>query len=343
MKVLVTGASGFVGSHTVAALVERGHEVRALVRSREKLGRALSPFGDPAVEVAEGDVLDVAAVRAAVEGCDAVVNAANVYTFDAKRRDEVGHVNLTGTAHVLDAAVEAGCDPVVHVSSYVTVLPHDGPVPADPPIGPRTGHAYLDSKKAAEDLARRHQVAGAPVVTTYPGQVFGPHDPGAGEMVSLSRAFLKGPAVPGLSGHIGIVDVSWLATLHAALMEAGKGPRRVLAPGALLTWAEFIGALREAAGRPQPMLLPTPTPVAEMIGRASQRMALLTGRDFALNADGPWLVAHWQDGDDHLARDLAGDPRPIAETLAEAVRSMGEAGQLDSRHLSPRSGRSSAG
>lgn len=333
MKVLVTGASGFVGCHTVAALVDRGHEVRAMVRSTSKLRDALAPLGSPAVEIAEGDVLDPPTVRDAVDGCEAVVNAANVYTFDAKRNAEMTEVNVTGTATVLDAAVKAGCDPVVHVSSFVAALPHDGPVSADPPIGRRTGHVYLDSKKGAEEEARRHQEAGAPVVTTYPGQVFGPHDPGSGEMVSLSRAFLKGRVVPGLSGHIGIVDVTWLAALHAALIEPERGPRRVPAPGTTLTWAEFIGALRDAAGRPRPVLLPTPMLMGVVIGRTAQRLARMTGRDFALSPEGPWLVSHWQDGDDHLARELVGDPPPIAETISVAVRSMADTGQLDQRHV----------
>src|SRR5688572_17708970 len=80
--ILVTGGTGFVGSHTVAALLERGHRVRLLVRSRSRVGPALSPLGiaADAIEIAEGDVTREESVRAALEGCDGVLHAAAVFS-----------------------------------------------------------------------------------------------------------------------------------------------------------------------------------------------------------------------------------------------------------------------
>src|SRR5690606_16481396 len=115
---LVTGGTGFVGSHTVAALVEAGHEVRLLVRSAERIGPALDPLGVAAPEHVVGDILEPSAVRAALEGCDAVIHAAAVFSFDPRRGDEIMHANIDGAENVLGIAVELGLDPVVHVSTY---------------------------------------------------------------------------------------------------------------------------------------------------------------------------------------------------------------------------------
>lgn len=331
MKVLITGASGFVGSHTAAALVGAGHEVRAFVRSAENLATTLRPLGSPPVEVAVGDVLDGAAVAESVDGCDAVVNAANVYTLSTRRKGEMDRVNVAGTEAVLAAAAAAGCDPIVHVSTYLTLLSGGDPIPADPPVGGRSNHAYTDSKIGGEEIARRFQAGGAPVVITYPGQVFGPHDPKGGEMVSLSRLLLASPPLA-LRGRLGIVDVRWLAGLHVRLVESGHGAHRVLAPGHLTTWTELSRTMRSLTGRRPPVFLPTPYVVAATAGRVAQAVARRTGREIGTNAEGPWILKNWQPGDDGLARGLTGEMPPLLETLTDAMRSMVEAGQLTRRH-----------
>src|SRR5438093_1733643 len=93
MRVLVTGGTGYVGSHAVAALVRSGHEVRLLVRSPERVATSLDPLGVSAPDVAVGDVTDAGSIDAALTGCDAAVHAASVYSLDPRdaptnRRDE---------------------------------------------------------------------------------------------------------------------------------------------------------------------------------------------------------------------------------------------------------------
>ncbi len=122
MQVLVTGGTGYVGSHTVRALVDAGHEVRLLVRSAERMRRALEPLGVPPPPHVVGDVTDPVTVRRALDGCDAVVHAANVYALDARRAQEMASVNPSSTELVLGTAHELGLDPIVHVSSYVALL-----------------------------------------------------------------------------------------------------------------------------------------------------------------------------------------------------------------------------
>ncbi len=179
MKVLVTGGTGFVGSHSVAALVSRGHQVRLLVRSRDRVARSLSPLGVAEVESVLGDVTAPQSVEEAMAGCDAVLHAAAVYSLDPRAAPRVRETNLRAAEIVLRAAVRMGLDPVVHVSSYVALLPPEPPGAVLTPDSPvtRPGGAYSRSKAESEQVARRYQGQGAPVVIVYPGGVIGPDDP----------------------------------------------------------------------------------------------------------------------------------------------------------------------
>ncbi len=118
MRVLVTGATGFIGSHVCAALQGSGHQIRVLVRTPSKLDSVTARTGvdTDALEVCEGDMTDAAAVEAAVKGCDAVVHTAAVVGIDPSVSEEITANNLAGALNVLGAAVDAGCDPC---SAYV--------------------------------------------------------------------------------------------------------------------------------------------------------------------------------------------------------------------------------
>ena len=117
MRVLVTGGTGFVGAHTVKALVDAGHEVRLLVRSAARIDENVKPLGVESVDYAIGDMTDAAAVDTAMDDCDAVVHAAAVVALDRKRADEVLRANPEGARVVLGTAVERNLDPIIYVSS----------------------------------------------------------------------------------------------------------------------------------------------------------------------------------------------------------------------------------
>src|SRR5829696_1635562 len=104
MKVLVTGGTGFVGSHTVKAVIDAGHEPRLLVRSAGRLAPALEPLGVRDAQHVVGDATDADAVRRAMDGCDAVVHAAAIFSYDAREARAMQRVNARATEVVLGAA-----------------------------------------------------------------------------------------------------------------------------------------------------------------------------------------------------------------------------------------------
>ena len=252
MKVLVTGGTGFLGSHIVLALLDAGHEVRLFVRRRDQVAATFGPHGVTLDDVVIGDVLDEKAVGAALAGCEAVVHAAAVFSFDPRRGDEMLTTNEQAARNVLGQAVERGCDPVVHISSTVALTGRGGSNP-DLELGD-VDLPYSVSKMRSEEVARALQADGAPVVCIYPGGVYGPHDPYEGEQTRRLGWQVRGLFPLWAAGGIHIVDVRDVAQVVAAAMRPGQGPKRYVVPGVHMTGRMLYDAINKAISRRRPMI-----------------------------------------------------------------------------------------
>ncbi len=328
MHVLVTGGTGFVGSHTVAELVRRGHRVRLYVRDPERIPPALEPLGLAALPHVTGDVTDQASVAQAMEGCDAVVHAASVYSLDVRDAGRTLHVNPVGTEAVLAAARDWGLDPVVYVSSYVALFPPGGAVlTGQSPVGQAPG-AYYRSKAAAERIARDYQARGTPVTISYPGAVFGPHDPHFGESAQAVRGILAGrmPMIP--RGGISVVDVRDLAQAHAAMVEAAHGPRRYMLTGTSMPFSAIIDTLADITGRRIPRVVVPAWTLRPGIRAAGLLQRLLPVR-LPVNQEGFNAIVWNPRGDDSPAEnDLGFVPRDVRDTLADTAHWIYRQGQI---------------
>ncbi len=331
MKVLVTGATGLVGCHSVAALQAAGHEVRLLVRSPVRAVQALEPLGVRPGDYVVGDLLDRPAVEKALDGCDAVLHAAGLFSLDRERSDEILRTNIEGTEHVLSAAVRRGCDPIVHVSSLSALWPPSGDRfttedPVKEPAGP-----YARSKAGAERLARHFQKRGAPVSIVYPGTVWGPHDPTLGAGVDTVLQFLRAGFLPLTPGGIPIIDVRDLAAVHAALMEPGRGPRRFMAAGHLCTTRDLAGLLRELTGR-RIFTVPVPGAVMLGLGHLGDVFAPL-GRGVGITSEAMETLTRMVPADcSALGRELGVELRPLRDTLRETIRWLYAENHVDRKH-----------
>src|SRR5687768_6393886 len=118
--VMVTGASGFLGIHILQRLLAEGHRVRAFVRRPARLRENLALLGldpgDPRIDVVAGDMTEAAAVREAASGSDQAVHAAATFSYRRRDAERMRRENKAGTTTVLDAAIDAGCTGIVHVS-----------------------------------------------------------------------------------------------------------------------------------------------------------------------------------------------------------------------------------
>jgi nucleoside-diphosphate-sugar epimerase len=335
MLVTVTGGTGFVGAHSVAAIVRAGHRVRVLARHPALLEPALAPLEVPpgAVDVVAGDVTDEASVAAAVRGADAVLHAASVYSFDSRRHAAMRAVNERGTEIVLAAARRAVDGPIVHVSTVAALFP--APAGAGGVIGPgspvgRPRETYMATKAAAELVARRHQAEGAPVVITYPPALLGPHDPKIGDQVGRVRDVLRGLMPIWPLGGFPAGDVRDTARLHAEVFTAPPaGPARLFAPNHYLTTRRYLAVLREVTGRRLPAVH---LPARSMfpIGRLADLAQRVWPWHIPAEYGAVYTCA--------CATRVAGDadtlgiaPRPFAETAGDTVRWLRAAGHLTAR------------
>lgn len=324
MRVLVTGATGFVGAHSVQALLDAGHEVRLLVRDPRRIAPALGPLGADAVGHVVGDVTDPGSVHRALDGCDAVLHAASVFAFSQRRAGEIGTVNARGTEVVLGAAEALGLDPIVHVSSYVALLPPTGQgvLTADSPVG-RPAGPYARSKAESETIARRFQARGVPVTIIQPGAVWGPHDPHVGENARLAMAILRGRMPIALPGLLSIVDVRDVARVHAAVMAPGQGARRFLLVAGDVWFADLFAMLRRLTGR-RLRAVGVPEVVA--------RRGLGARRSVPGELEGPWVCMQRARTDSSATEAAFGvSLRAPEESVADTVRWLYATGELDGR------------
>ncbi len=175
MKTLVTGATGFLGSHVARALVERGEEIRVLVRASSDL-RALEGMN---AERVQGDLRDRASLDCAMEGVHRVFHVAADYRLWARDPREIHESNVTGTQNLLDAARSAGVAKFVYTSTVATIaVPREGDLPNEKTqssVGEMIGE-YKRSKFEAEQCALRAAADGLPVVIVNPTTPVGPGD-----------------------------------------------------------------------------------------------------------------------------------------------------------------------
>ncbi len=331
MRVLVTGGTGFVGSHTVAELVRGGHEVRLLVRAPGRIAKALAPHGVDVADYAIGDVTDAAAVEDGMKGCDAVLHAASVYSLDVRAAKGLKDANVSGTETVLRAAEKLELDPIVYVSSFAAFFPPDGVLVPDLPVNdpPR---AYYRSKAEAERVARRYQERGVPVVSSYPGGAFGPLDPHFGESSQTVANILKRyiPVAP--KGGLSIVDVRDLAKAQAAMFEPGKGPRRYMLSGANAPFSSIVEVLEELTGRRIPHATVPAAALRPFVRSVAALQRFLPFRVPLSNEGFDTIVWDPHGDDSRAAAELGLASRPLQETLADTVRWMHAVGKLPARY-----------
>jgi dihydroflavonol-4-reductase len=325
LRVLVTGATGFVGSHTAAALCHAGHEVRVLARNPSRVSPALNPHGVTA-EIVVGDMTDSAAVGSAVAGCDAVIHAAGEIGVDSGT-GPVASVNLDGARTVIACALDAGADPVVYTSSVTAYLPTDDDILTAESALVSSGSSYGASKVAVEHLVREWQAQGAPVTSIVLGGVYGPICPHLnGSFAAILGALESMMLVP--PGGLGVIDVRDVAALLTAAVEPGRGARRYLAGGHFLTWTEWTRALSEAAGREVAQQAVSADELLDL-GRTCDRMRAEGKGSLPLSEEAAIIMLSGVPTDDSATlADLGCAYRDYIETFADTVRYLHSIGRL---------------
>ena len=322
MRTLVTGATGKVGYALAAALVERGHEVRALVRdpARATLPESVQPLA--------GDVTAPASVERAVEGCELVFNAMGLPEQWLADEARFELVNARGTQNVVRAAARAGARRVVHTST-IDVFDADGEGRLEETRLARApkGTAYERSKQHAEELALACAAAdGVEVVLVNPAAVYGPGPSGS---VSLDKQLfapiargrrLEVPVLP--PGGLGVVYSRGVAEGQLLAAERGKPGERYILCDRHVSFRELAQAVVDAAGRGR--VPPTlPVPLARAMAGAGELVARVIHRP-PLLARGQLYFLLWNaaPSSDKAQRELGWRPTPLDSGVRETLAAM---------------------
>ena len=331
LKILVTGATGLIGCHSLAALLEAGHAIRVFVRSPAKLDAVLAPFARSAsdVEVAIGDVGDSRAIRQALVGCNGLLHCAG--RFSREREDEpmLVETNVEGTRHVLEAAAEADLERAVYVSSMLALSPAPGREMTAEDAVARPDSMYAATKARAESIARVFQER-MPLTILYPAAVQGPHDPTFSIGPQLIANALTEGRVLVTEGGLATTDVRDLAAVVAAVFDGRTSATRLMAPSFYLRHERYYELLELLSGRPL-QAQRVPGWLLRLLGRLGD-VAQRLGRPTELTYEAAKVLTRSVPIDDREARRLLGRP-PIDDerSLGDLIAWMVEAGHLESR------------
>jgi dihydroflavonol-4-reductase len=313
---LVTGATGFIGSHLVRQLLARGEGVRVLVRPGSPLGH----LADLDVEVARGDLRDLVGVRAAVRGVRRIFHLGADYRLWASDPAVVYETNVLGTRHILES-IDAGVERVVYTSTVATIaVPRDG-LPdenTEASLDEMVGH-YKRSKLMAERTVREAARRGAPIVIVNPTTPVGPGDWRPTPTGQVIVDFLRGRMPAYLQTGLNLVPVEDVARGHLLAAEHGRVGERYLLGGRNMTFKALLDTLATVSGLPSPRLR-LPWRAAMAIGFADQFVARLRGRDPTIPLDGVRMARHsmWVNCT-KAQRELGFAPGPIDRALQRAV------------------------
>jgi dihydroflavonol-4-reductase len=323
MNVLVTGGSGFIGQHLVAALVARGVRVRVLdIRSPTHM------VAD--VHYLEGSVLDAAVVRQAVDGVEQVYHLAGLPGMWMPDRNDFLRVNCQGTETVLAAARAGKVQRFLHCSTESILFDYPGAegaasAPTAPPASAMPG-AYTRSKALAEARAMQAASEGFPVVIGTPTMPIGPHDSNLTPPSQMLRHFLDSRVQPYLDFIVNLVDVRDVATGLILAMERGKIGDRYVFGGESLRLSRILELVAAISGRKH-LAIPVPGRFAELSAGMLEFIAdRITRRPPSGTAEGVRIALHASDlSIERTRRELGYAPRPIEPTLRETIAFLMEA------------------
>ncbi len=328
--ILVTGASGFVGSAVARALLADGERVRVLLRPT-------SPRTNVAgldVEIAEGDIRDRASVARALDGCRHLFHVAADYRLWAPDHDDIVRANLDGTRAVMEAARDAKLERIVYTSSVATLkLRQDGvPVDETAPNAPDTTiGAYKKSKVLAERLVESMVAEGLPATMVLPSTPIGPRDvkPTPTGRIVVEAANGRMPAY--IDTGLNLVHVDDVARGHLLAWKRGRVGERYILGGQDVSLGDMLRVIAGLVGRKPPTVELPRGPIFPL-AYAAELVARFTGREPFATVDALRMAKYRMFFTSAKAEaELGYAARPYQDALADAVDWFKRAGMINAK------------
>jgi dihydroflavonol-4-reductase len=319
MSTLVTGATGFIGSHVAQRLVRKGENVRILLRKSSRT----SNIANLDAERFYGDILDIESVKRAIKGCDTLYHVAGIVSSRKSDHKKMEEINIKGMVNVFTAALEEGVKKVVYTSSVaaIGVNPDGGVANEDTPFTlERMGIQYVNTKHYAEKEALKFYEKGLPLVIVNPSIVIGP-----GDIYLSSTALIvwyckrKFPGY--IEGGVNVVDVEDVAEGHILAAEKGRVGERYILGNRNLSIKECFGILERATGIPSPKLK-VPYFIALAGGFIKERILGMSSPSFVLgDLDSARATRlNWYFDSSKAMRELGFQQTPIEVCLEKTLK-----------------------
>jgi dihydroflavonol-4-reductase len=327
MKVLVTGATGFLGGWLVRRLLNEGIEVRVLARS----GRPGEELEGLPIEVVRGDVTVAESLVEACRGVDSVFHLAGLIAYTRAQREAMERINIGGTANIIEACVKNSVRRLVHLSSVVAIgASFDGkqPLTEDSPYNVRhLNLGYFETKKRAEELVVEATRAGRiESVILNPSTIYGPGDAKKGSRGTQLKV-ARGRFPFYTSGGVNVVAVEDVVDCIVQAWKTGHTGERYIVAGENILIRDLFRMIAEEAGvRPPNILLPTP--IVHMLGHVGDALEKI-GKKGPLNSENAWTstLYHWFDSG-KAQRELGLKPKPARHAIHGSVQWIKDHGLL---------------
>jgi dihydroflavonol-4-reductase len=325
-RVLVTGATGHLGANLVRALLARGHQVRALVRTNTR------PLDGLELERVRGDLRDPTSLRRALREVDTVYNLAGAITLSRRYDPELDAINIAGVGNIAAAALTCGVRRVVHCSS-VRVYEDDTSAPIDEQTATRTSSRpsiYGHSKARGERCLQRFATRGLDIVIVNPTGILGPYDFGPSRMGRTFAQLARGRMRVLVTGGTNFVDARDVSRGMILAAERGESGQNYILGGhwrSLEQLGEDIG--RATSTRQRRLVLPASiaracAPLAELASLALGVDPTFTRESVELLGTGRHILH------DRATRSLGYQPRPLSETIRDTLAWFQRAGLVPS-------------
>jgi len=324
MRTFVTGSTGLLGNNLVRTLLEAGHEVVALARSKDKAARELA---DTSARIVIGDMDNVAGFAAALSGIDVVFHAAaffREYYAPGDHSHSIDRINVNATLELARAAQQRGVAKMINTcSAGIIGLRRDGSAgdESTPPWPRFEKNLYLQSKRKAERLLLRlSQEKGFFIASALPAWLWGPHDAAptaSGQLAFDAIRRRLPPAIP--PGGSSVADARDVALGMLRIAEIGRSGERYILSGRFVELAEIVAGLATLTDQKAPQLR-LPFPAALALAAGAETWSRITRQPSALSIEGIRLMnACLAVTAEKAQRELGVTFRPFEDTLADTV------------------------
>jgi len=317
--ILVTGASGFVGSAVSRQLSQAGEQVRVLVRSTSSRVNV----ADSKLEIVEGDLRDPASLARALQGIRVLFHVAADYRLWARDDNDIIRTNVEGTRALMEAAKRAGVERIVYTSSVATLKARPGGAPSDEtfPLDEKSAvGAYKYSKVVAERLVEKMVAEqGLPAVIVNPSTPIGPGDvrPTPTGRIIVEAASGRMPAY--VDTGLNLVHVEDVAAGHIAAWKKGRIGERYILGGQDVLLGDMLAEIAHQVGRTPPKLR-LPHRLIYPIAYGAEAIAYFTGKEPFVTTTGLKLAKDLMFFSSAKAeRELGYHARPYTEAIADAI------------------------